>query len=189
MPSTIPRPRSRFKTPLKFGSPVEPEDTIPYLQTLQEVLNLTRQIDRAIKDNIRLLRRTSGLSRWLWEEARTLPISAVPAMVVPVQAYNSILQEILKHLERDSLDGEVERGLNSQIDLVLDELKKKIATAQPIENQFHAAGSSGNCFFPHAQNLLITGGNFINQTDDTELRETSKKILQAVYFQTIVLFY
>lgn len=196
MPSTIPRPRARFKTPLESDSlgaasplAVEPEDTIPYIQTLQDILNLTRDIDRVTEDNVRLhvLRRTSTLSRWIWEEARTLPMATVPAMVDPVQTYKSILQEILKHLEWDTLNCEIERGLDSQIDLILDELKKKISMARPTGSHFQAAGSSG--FFPHAQNLLITGGNFINQTHDTELRETSIKILRAVYFHTFVLFY
>ena len=50
MPS-IYRPRARFKPPEPQFTDhpqlaVDPEDTIPYLETLQEIINVTREINR-----------------------------------------------------------------------------------------------------------------------------------------------
>ena len=43
------RPRARFKPPepqFTDYPAVDPEDNIPYLETLQEIINVTREINR-----------------------------------------------------------------------------------------------------------------------------------------------
>ncbi|KDR72305.1 hypothetical protein GALMADRAFT_270761 [Galerina marginata CBS 339.88] len=191
-------PHARYKPsdkPRLYGDAppvvIEPEETIIHLQTLQEILSLARKIDRVAEGDERRLnawRQTSEVSRWVWSEVGSLPITVAPSLASGLGAYQSLLLAIWTHLENDTMDPRVENWLNSQIDEFVNEFNVKLAmTRSTVPHHEHIAGSS---FFPNAQNLLITGGNFISHSQDiTGLQKSSDKMLRVVYFQTAVLFY
>jgi len=180
------RPHVRLKSPADpplHGDTeplaVEPEHAIPYLETLQEILDLTREMEQRTEDNngnLSTLCRLSDLSTRVWAEVESLPLTTARSMAMSVEAYKSILQKFRAHLEEGTMNEKVEKRLNVQLDLFLKEFNNKIAMAR---SSIQPAGESSS-FFRNIHQLLITGGNFINHIKDTELREICEQTFRSV---------
>ncbi|KDR70865.1 hypothetical protein GALMADRAFT_811552 [Galerina marginata CBS 339.88] len=136
------------------------------------ILNLSRGIDRATEGDVTSLRQTSELSRWIWREIGSLPMTIVPSMADSVENYKLILQETLSHLQHHTLDANVVTHSNKLIDRFRNEFNSRTAVVRSMGTH------SG--FFSNAQNFVINGGNFTQHSYDAELRETLAQILRAM---------
>jgi hypothetical protein len=136
-----------------------------------------------------MLERVSAVSESLWEEVKSLPVFAIPPLHKHLIVYGLILVDIQHILSsNDPVDDTIDSRLDDfllQFQEALDLLNHKGPTQRSSPNSTH--------FFQNSHHIIISGGNFSASTSnpvvhDPVLRDQSRKILQVIYIQSVVLF-
>ncbi|KAF8956144.1 hypothetical protein BDZ97DRAFT_1852948, partial [Flammula alnicola] len=180
------RPRGRVKTPPEespsLGSVYSVSTHLQEIARLLEEINAaTEHIAHAVEGvdaYTASLKRTSEVTRYVWRAIEALPVGSLPSIRGPVEMYKSLVRDIHLAIESNTMTNQIASDFDRHIDTFLDDFKTRIAT---VTNRQHDSVSAlqvpSSHFFQNSHHLIISGGNFVHQINQTDalVRERSRK--------------
>jgi hypothetical protein len=176
-----------------------PHEVARVLNTITKILAASADINqRNERGNSRLptamLGGVSTLSESLWEEVRSLPLSTIPPLHEPLLVYEIILADIHHILNSNDPVEISDDTINVRLGDFLLQFQAALDLLSTSKGPTRQQSSPNSThFFQNSHHIVISGGNFSASTSnptvhDPVLREQSRKILQVVYIQCVVLF-
>jgi len=175
-------------------------EVVLVFNTITEILDASKIIRRDHDERgcsslpIATLEKVFAFSESLWEKVKPLPLSSVPSLHKHLIKYGLILVDI-QHILSSSDPLEIDSlAIGFRLDDFLLQFQEALDLLKGPADQLSTQNSILAYFFPYSHHINIYGGIFSaggtsnSVVYDPVVREQSRKILQVLYVQCVVLF-